>query len=289
MSDEEPSTSTPPVSQQPRAYVGLLTEVMSNTLDEDYATVAAKRPSGPVESPRGRRTRNNRIALTSVVVAFGLMLGISALKTDKDRPVTRAERDELVAQIHNRQHEQAQLAAQLNAVQDDVTDLQNRVGTEASRNSQITDQLVALGVQAGTLAVEGPGMVITVDDAPSADEGSGGTILDTDLQALVNGLWAAGAEAVSIDGHRLTSLTAIRFAGSAITVDNVSLAPPYVITAIGNPDTLPARLLETEGGQTWLGLEANFGIRFDRETKENVVVPGDPHDHLLYAEPDTGG
>ncbi|MEP6667176.1 MAG: DUF881 domain-containing protein, partial [Nocardioidaceae bacterium] len=101
--------------------------------------------------------------------------------------------------------------------------------------------------------------------------------------SLVNALWLAGAEAISIDGHRLTTLTSIRFAGQAITVDYRSLSPPYVVSAIGNPDTLPARLLETDGGQIWLGLKANFGIRFDTETKEQITVPADPHEHLIYA------
>ena len=143
-----------------------------------------------------------------------------------------------------------------------MTALQSLVGDQVSANASIDSRLVTLGIDAGTLGASGPGMVITTDDAPDDQVGSGGTILDTDLQALVNGLWTAGAEAISINGHRLTSLTAIRFAGQAITVDNVSLSPPYVVVAIGNPDTLPARLLETDGGQTWLGLQANFGIQF---------------------------
>ena len=97
------------------------------------------------------------------------------------------------------------------------------------------------------------------DDAPATlGLPTGGVILDTDLQSLVNALWTAGAEAISINGNRLTSLTAIRFAGRAITVDYRSLTPPYVIDAIGNPETLPARLLETPGGQAWIGSEGEL-------------------------------
>jgi uncharacterized protein YlxW (UPF0749 family) len=273
----------------PREYVGLLTQVMTNTLDADYATVAEQRrrsrgdgqdvsPGSPV----------NKMAVLAVLAVFGLMIGVSALKTDQDRPETEAERAELVTQIHKLEDDQSDVSSRINRVQDDVTRLQSLVGDEISRNSTITDRLQTLGVDAGTLPVTGPGLVITTDDAPASYQGSGGTILDSDLQILVNGLWAAGAEAVAIDGHRLTALTSIRLAGSAITVDNVSLSPPYVISAIGDPDTLPARLLETDGGQTWLGLEANFGITFERQTKENVSVPADPHEHLLYAEPAGG-
>ena len=65
-------------------------------------------------------------------------------------------------------------------------------------------------------------------------------MLDIDLQILVNGLWESGAEAISINGHRLSNLTAIRGAGDAITVDYRSLTRPYQIEAIGDPRTLPA-------------------------------------------------
>ena len=275
---DEPGSSAPP-----RAYVGLLTEVMTNTLDEDYATVAAqRRRTGVKPSP----SRGGRVALLAAIAVFGVLIGVSALKTDQDRPETEAERAELITQIQNRQDDQEALSRQINEVSDDVTKLQGAVGDEVSRNSSIVAQLETLGVDAGTLAVSGPGMEITADDAPADRPGNGGVILDTDLQALANALWMAGAEAISIDGHRLTSLTAIRFAGEAITVDNVSLTPPYDIVAIGDPATLPARLLETPGGQTWLGLQANFGITFDRVTKDDVTVPADPHEHLLYAKPE---
>jgi uncharacterized protein YlxW (UPF0749 family) len=270
-------------STPPREYVGLLTQVMTNTLDEDYATVAAKRRLDPV--PRPSTSRGQRLALLGSLVVFGLLIGVSALKTDQDRPETEAERAGLIAQIHKRQDDQADLSRAINTVGDDVTALQSLVGDQVSANSSIQARLVTLGFDAGTLGATGPGMVIKTDDAPGDQAGSGGIILDTDLQALVNGLWIAGAEAISIDGHRLTSLTAIRYAGQAITVDNVSLAPPYEVNAIGNPDTLPARLLETDGGQTWLGLQANFGIEFTRTVQDEVTVPGDPHEHLLYAKP----
>lgn len=267
-----------------REYAGLLAEVMTNTLDEDYATVAAKRRLAGAEA-RPERTSGQRVALLASLAVFGLMVGASVVKTDQDRPETEAERTELVAQIHKRQDAQADLSRAINDVGDEVTQLQSDVGDDASRTSTINSRLEVLGTDGGTLTLAGPGIRITVDDAATGQVGSGGTVLDTDLQSLANALWIAGAEAISIDGHRLTTLTAIRFAGQAITVDNVSLTPPYEVAAIGNPDTLPARLLETDGGQTWLGLEANFGIEFRREVKDEVVVPADPHEHLLYAKP----
>ena len=68
-------------------------------------------------------------------------------------------------------------------------------------------------------------MRVVADDAPGADSARN-EVLDTDLQKLVNGLWEAGAEAISINGQRLTNLSTIRQAGGAITVNARSLRPP---------------------------------------------------------------
>jgi uncharacterized protein YlxW (UPF0749 family) len=245
--------------------------------------VARSKKASEQSPTDGTRKANHRGAMIAVLAAFGVLIGISALKTDQDRTETNAERAELVVQIHNREDHLAGLRATSSSLENDVTRLQGSVEAQITRITTVNGQVGDLGLVAGMFAAQGQGIVVTVDDAPAAQRGSGGVILDSDLQALVNALWVSGAEAISIDGHRLTSVTSIRFAGQAITVDYRSLTPPYVISAIGNTDTLPARLLETAGGQTWLGLKTNFGIRFDTETKDNITVPADPHEHLLYA------
>ena len=259
-------------------YVGLLTRVMTQTLDQDYLDVARRRGARVGDSPPGWR-----IGAVSVLLLFGLMVGLSALKTDQDQPLVAVERAKLIEQIENNHHRLDDQQANLASLSDEVATLQQRMTASMADDRKLAGQLTGLGVDAGTIAVTGPGVAVTVDDAGYSVGTSGGVILDTDLQLLANGLWQAGAEAVAVDGHRLTSLTAIRFAGEAITVDYRSLTPPYVIEAIGNPDTMPARLLETRAGQIWLDLEANFGIQFDVAAKEKVSIPGDARDRLLYA------
>lgn len=264
---------------------GLLAELMSHTLDEDYRSVALARsgtpvasvsPGGGVDRPLPRGT-----ALAVVLALFGLLLSVSIVRTEQDRPRALQERAALVDSIHAAEARYADLRRELSTVQADVAGLQNRVAARVRSDGRLSSRLEPLAVAAGTTAVRGPGVVVTVDDAPSA--GGDGVILDIDLRALVNGLWAAGAEAVAVDGHRLTSLTSIRLAGQAITVGYRSVSPPYVVTAIGDPQTLPARLLETRGGQTWLTLKANFGIRFDTAVSERLTLPDQPREHLLHA------
>ncbi len=262
-------------------YVGLLAQVMSHTLDEDYETVAEqRRRAGKARGTVGR------LALPAVVAVFGLMIGVSALKTEQDRPQARLERSELVEEIHQREQRYAGLRAAENELATHVARLQSKLSDDLRDQTALSNRLELLGLQSGALGAEGPGVTVTVDDAPRSVGGGEGLILDTDLRLLVNGLWKAGAEAIAIDGHRLTALTSIRYAGRAITVDYRSLTPPYVIEAIGDPNTLPARLLETPGGQAWLSLERNFGIRFDTEPNASLTLPADPHVRLSHAEPE---
>jgi len=261
--------------------VGLLTEIMSNTLDEDYRVAAERSKEG-----RTPGRRSGRLTGALVILLFGGMIGISALRTAQQRPVAAAERDQLVAQIHERQNRLDALHAQLASLESAVADLQSSATDERTLQRQTEASLTQVAGVTGAGEVSGPGVEITADDAPdSVGSTEGGVILDTDLQSLINALWTAGAEAIAINGHRLTSLSAIRFAGRAITVDYRSLTPPFVIEAIGNPDTLPARLLETPGGQAWLGLKANYGIRFDTATSGNLLLPADPNTQVREATP----
>jgi uncharacterized protein YlxW (UPF0749 family) len=274
----------PPGAVTAATYAGLLSQLMSNTLDQGYQLAADRRRDAA--RPDGVSPPSRRVLGAVVVALFGVMLGISALRTEQLRPAATAERDELVAQVQLRQHKLDAMHARLSALEATVGRLQSSEGATRARERQIDAASARVGGVTGAVGVSGPGMEITTDNAPGSGEESGeGIILDKDLQQLVNALWQAGAEAIAINGHRLTSLTAIRTAGQAITVDYRSLTPPYVVDAIGDPSTLPARLLETPGGQAWLGLHENFGIRFDTVTSTDLVLPGETDTTLLEAHP----
>jgi len=112
-------------------------------------------------------------------------------------------------------------------------------------------------------------------------------VLDEDLQKLVNALWGSGAEAISINGQRLSNLSAIRVAGSAITVNFKSLAPPYTVLAVGNPDTIPGRFVDTTHGQDWLTLQSTYGLQFRMTSEESLRLPAVNQPNLRFATPGT--
>ncbi|MGH3355213.1 MAG: DUF881 domain-containing protein [Nocardioidaceae bacterium] len=286
-------TDRPPVSGQraeayaertPDASMSLLNDLQSRTLDEDYAPAAARRAQHP-----GAHRPGSLFSMVVVLALFGLMVATAALQTNRAAPAVRQEREQLIERIDQESQEVESLRASASSLEGDVARLEDRLLSRSRAGQALQGRLQRLGVLSGTQPVTGPGVLITVDDAPDAESETMGQVLDTDLQKLVNALWVAGAEAISIDNQRITSRSAIRGAGSAITVNYRSLTRPYLVRAIGNPDTLPARLLETEGGRAWLDLQVNFGIEFSTETRRVITVPGGAPSTSRFAEIPRGG
>jgi uncharacterized protein YlxW (UPF0749 family) len=173
--------------------------------------------------------------------------------------------------------------AALRAESENLEDRQLR--NDASARGLLAN-LELLRIKTGTVPVTGPGIRMVVDDAPGASSARN-QVLDTDLQRLVNGVWDAGAEAVALNGERLTNLSTIRLAGGAITVNARSLRRPYVVSAIGNQNTLAARFAETSSGQAWLDLQREVGLQLKITSESALTLPG-AEVSLHFANQETG-
>jgi uncharacterized protein YlxW (UPF0749 family) len=278
MADEDRGTPEEQSSLPPAARMGLLNYLTATSLDEDYAHVsrnrAARAASEGAEGSDGsgdgdasdRVRRPGRAALV-VLAAFGVLVATAAVQTSRGAEAAQEGHDQLVAQVMARQE-------QLENRRERLADLTREVRTLDTRSVELSvagrgleARLSALAVRTGAVPVRGPGVRVTVDDGPDGSDNS--EVLDTDLQRLVNGLWLAGAEAIAINGERLTALSAIRIAGSSITVNYNNVSPPFVVEAIGDPDTLAARFIDTPGGQWFLDLEALYGVVLEIETATN--------------------
>jgi len=272
-------TAPPP----PQAVMGLLNYITATSLDEDYAHVSRQRRAAvddpAVEEPAAKRqpVRGGLV----VLAAFGVLVATAGVQTARDADVSATSRESLVRQVNARS---AQLTRQRTTVQDlqrELSGLRSGQLNATTEGRSLSARLDRLGVLTGGAAAEGPGVEVVVDDAPGAKSPKF-QVQGQDLQKLANGLWAAGAEAVAVNGQRLTSLSAIRDAGSAITVNYVSLRRPYTVSAIGNPKQLGARLLDTSGGQTWATLQS-FGLKFAVTTKDQMLLPAARRTTLRYA------
>lgn len=258
--------------------MGLLPYLTAHALDEDYAE-AARRDRGTSVRPR----RRFGLAGTVALAVIALLAVTAAAQTSQDSASQEMERRALIEQVQARKDAVESDRRAVARLQSEVDRLEAELlsGTVTSRG--VLGELELLALRSGTAAVRGPGVEIVVDDAEGAQSDKE-KVLDSDLQKLVNGLWNAGAEAISINGQRLTNLSAIRHAGKAITVNFTSLDRPYRILAIGNPETLPSRFVDTSGGATWFDLKREFGLRFDMHTQSSLRLPAAEVPTLRYAK-----
>lgn len=250
----------------------LLKQVVEHPIDQDYATVAR----------RGERSSPRRVLLAVALVVLGALLTLAAIQNFRTAPVQATERQELIDRIEVAAARQDEARAAVVDRQAEVRQLQQAGLGSGDADRELREKLNRLELRSGTVAVRGPGVIITVDDGSGDDPK--GRVIDMDLQQLVNGLWAAGAEAIAINGHRVSSRSAIRGAGDAITVNYRSLTRPYRIQAIGDPRTLESRYVETEGGIWWNGLTQNYGMRHEVAPAEEITLPGDAGLTLRHAK-----
>src|SRR5690349_22012860 len=212
--------SGPGTQRRLDASMTLLREVMERPLDPGYAEAAARR-----RPPT--RVRTAITVVLAIVAGYLLTVAVREIRVPVPEQARATERlrqeiQRKSAEVSGREAANSGLRAAIAAGQAEAL--------RASGGAALVEQAQRLGVLAGELPVRGPGLRFTIDDAPGrqdavgddprADTGTGaGTVLDADLQIVVNGLWEAGAEAVAINGQRLTGLSAIRSAGQAILVD----------------------------------------------------------------------
>ena len=252
--DSGGATSDPGGRPAPRgpvdASMSLINELLQRPLDPGYAAAARRRERGERAGP-AQRVVNGLLA-----VALGVLVGVA------------------IANL--------------------------RVPAAASERGEDPSAAVAvLGIQAGSVPMTGPGLQVTLDDAPDASladpdqaqRGSAfaqGRIVARDVQAVVNALWESGAEAIAINGQRLTSTSAIRHAGQAILVNYRPLTRPYVITALG-PPTLQSRFADGPGGAYLEELSSAYDAVTGTEAfsaQDRRQVPAGPALSLRYARPD---
>ncbi|MGA5702850.1 DUF881 domain-containing protein [Peterkaempfera bronchialis] len=277
---------------RPDASMSLLTNVMDNTLDDGYAEAARRR--GEYGTSRMPSAARGRLVLVVGLALAGVVITVGGVQSHKAAPTLARERQELIDRINGAN-------SSADRLQRDIEQLRTRVDTaqrQALRSTGEDQRLQQLGVEAGTVAASGPGVKLVVDDAAEATGGGGGTnprdssgfgdsgrVRDRDLQLIVNGLWVADAEAISINGQRLTALSAIRAAGDAILVDNRPLVPPYTVLAIGNGKQFSTAFRDSVGGRYLKLLQDNYGIRASISVQGKVEVPAATGVTLRYASP----
>ena len=207
--------------------------------------------------------KKGKLSIAFVCMVLGFMLTIQVRATIEQRTTFSYQRiEDLATRLLQTEKERDQL-------KEELTEWEN--SELKFSKSKAFDEM---RLKAGMVAVEGPGLIVTIDDskivAKNGENPNLYIIHDDDLLRVINELRAAGAEALSINGQRLISTSEIRCAGPTLSVNNVRSAPPYEISVIGDKKNL-ANALKMRGGvvetlKVW-------GIMLDIKESDNVIVP----------------
>ena len=227
---------------------------------------------------RGRRAAHRRgwgsVSVALVLVLAGVLFTANARLAggvDGRQPQDLPQLLEVEqARLTDLEAEAGGLQAEIDRLTDAQTDGSD-VGDPA-----LTD-LVALA--AGRVDVTGPGLVVSLSDAPTnAPQPSWVTdddlvVHQQDLQAVINALWAGGAEAMTLQGQRVISTSAYRCVGNVLSLHGRLYSPPYVVQAIGDPELLEDALLDSPEVQTYLDYVDLIGLGWSVNSSDHLELP----------------
>ena len=218
--------------------------------------------------------RRGRPLAVVACVAIGFIV-VVAVRSRPTSPRARLPRQyQLAALIDQQRRTTADLQREVHDLRRQVDELRASSNSRRQSSDAVEHQIAATGTVAGLIELRGPGLKVTLDDS-TLDKPPSGNVNDLvihsqDVQAVVNALWSAGAEAIGINGQRVVSTSAVLCVGNTLLLNGSVYSPPYEITALGaaeerfEQDRLVRRLHEDAD---------NFGLRFSISAADNLKVP----------------
>ncbi len=253
----------------------LLSELVNDTLDPGYAAAAARRGGRPEAASWPARTLT---ALAAALIGFTLV--VAWTHQNRSAPESTKVHNALVTQVRQAESAGNSLDARERALDAQVQALRNSaLGTAQSADLSLAQLL------AGTVAVKGPGLQVSLGEpkasataTPKFRAGSVpitavSALSDRDVSSVVNQLWSAGAEAMTVNNVRLTPTSAIRFAGEAVLIDFQPITEPYVIRAIGDANALDTGFASSDVASRYQTLSSAGRITFSFAEEKSLNLP----------------
>jgi uncharacterized protein YlxW (UPF0749 family) len=221
---------------------------------------------------------------TQMRVAFALLAGVLAgvlLVTARAEPAAEqprvSERIELAELIRSEQGRAEELAQRVEELSAEIEALEQSLPADEDARAALQDRIDEVAAPAGMTAVRGPGVVAALTDSSlspeDVDDPNDLVIHEQDLHAVINALWAGGAEAMSVNGQRILSTSAVRCVGSVLLLHGRQYSPPYVIRAVGDDVALQDALERDPGVQVFSENVTEHRLGFDVEAREEQVLP----------------
>jgi uncharacterized protein YlxW (UPF0749 family) len=218
-----------------------------------------------------------QVTLGGALFVLGFLIAAQIRAEGPRVRYTTQERSPLVETAIGLQNSQDALKAQILDLNEKIRDIQQRGQGSAAAVRQLNDELEQARIAAGLVALQGPGLVLQLNDspnpAPSGASQADYLVTGDDLRIVVEELWLAGAEAVAVNNERIVATSAVTDIGGSILVNSAYLAPPYQVSAIG-----PAGLYEALSRLLgWIdfvrGRAETYGIDVQFAEPQTVAVP----------------
>ncbi len=230
-----------------------------------------------------------RLLTVLVCAVAGLMVILGALNA-RGTDLRPGRNTDLVSLVQSQSRRNAALSRDVTRLRDEVDGL----SVSADRPDQAA-RLAEASALAGLIAVRGPAVTVTLDDAPDSVAGDGVdqdllVVHQQDIQAVANALWGGGAEAMTIQGQRVISTTGIKCVGNTVVLHGIPYAPPYVISAIGEPARLRDALAGSESVRVYRQYVDAFGLGY--RLKSDRAAEFGPYEgslDLRFAQPKAPG
>ncbi len=230
------------------------------------------------------RTRGAKISIALVCMVLGVMLAVQYKTTGhyKASLVQTQRTEDLGRMLEN-------VTKEKNALNDKVSSLTEQLDNMRKNDQAMADlqrELLQTSLSAGLVELDGPGLIITVNDRPqNFQNGNPNEFLihEADLLMLINELKASGAEAISLNDERITAMTEVRCAGPVILVNQNKIGTPFVLKAIGNPDVLESGMKLMGGIYSQLQFQG-FQISLEKSTEINIPA-NNQQTKFIYALP----
>ena len=213
-----------------------------------------------------------------MLAVAGVLFAVSA--TTARGTELRADRADLPALIQAEQARVETRPQQVDSLRQEIDDATRRVSVTDTTVARLQRRIAAAAPSAGLVPVRGTAVRVSLDDAPrnvpvpAQARPDDLVVHQQDVQAVVNALWAGGAEAMMLQDQRVISTSAVRCVGNTLILKGRVYSPPYTITAIGNADRLERALEISPDIIIYQQYVAAYGLGWKQERLGTTTFPG---------------
>ena len=227
-----------------------------------------------METKKRRSKGELAVVVVCAIVGFLLAAQLRTVQLTGAADAASAARLETLQDLYNElTAERDGLAEQVSQLQGELALYRDQAASGQAGSEALRAEVDQLEIAAGLTDVEGPGVTVILEDSSSANltgDEADYLIHDSDLLSVINELRSAGAEAISLNGERILATSEVRCTGAVVTVNGRRYAAPYIIFAIGDPDTLYSALTMRSGVADIL---SQWGISVRVTASDLLLIP----------------